>query len=148
MTHASLDLLQTNQEVHWAFSYLGTPWVSGGDGTHGFDCYTFMRHIQRVHFGIEMPVIDTNTEDYRAVANAMHRHDEKQHWIKVQVPQEGDSVLLAHAKYPSHAGVYLEADGGGVLHCVRGEGVVFSRCSSLILSGWGHLEYYRHASRA
>lgn len=148
MTHASLDLLQTNQAVHWAFSYLGTPWVSGGDGSAGYDCYTFMRHIQFAHFGIDMPVIDTSADDYRAVVGAMRQHDEKSNWIHVQDPEEGDCVLMAHAKYPSHAGVYLAADGGGVLHCVRGEGVVFSSCHALYKAGWGRLEYYRHASRA
>jgi len=147
MTHASQDLLQTNQVVHWAFAYLGTPWVSGGDGTDGYDCYTFMRHIQRLHFGIDMPAVETNAEDIRAVALAMREHAEKTNWHHVTQPQEGDSVLMAHAKYPSHAGVYLDVDGGGILHCVRGQGVVFSSLTALNLSGWSRLEFYRHASR-
>lgn len=147
-TPVSQALLQTNQDVHWAFAYLGTPWVSGGDGTLGFDCYTFMRHIQREHFGIDMPMINAAPENYREVVANMRHHDEKSNWQHVTDPREGDSVLMAHAKYPSHAGIYLDVDGGGVLHCVRGQGVVFSSHAALKLSGWSRLEFYRHASHA
>lgn len=143
----SLDLLQTNQSVHWAFSYFNTPWVSGGEGP-GYDCYTFSRMIQRKHFGIDMPAIDVNPEDFRAVAMEMKSSHEKKRWQPSSSPAEGDFVLMAHAKYPSHAGIYLDVDGGGVLHCVRGSGVVFASLAALKLSGWSHLEFYRHASRA
>ncbi|MDT7849912.1 NlpC/P60 family protein [Methylophilus sp. VKM B-3414] len=143
----SLALLQTNQAVHWAFAYLGTPWVRGGEGP-GYDCYSFVRMVQHQHFGIVMPVIDVDADDFRAVATHMQQSHEKANWQRVSQPQEGDCVLMAHAKYPTHIGVYLAADGGGVLHCVRGEGVVFSSLSALVLSGWGRLEYYRYASCA
>lgn len=143
----SLALLQTNQPVHWAFAYLGTPWVRGGEGP-GYDCYTFARMIQRQHFGIDMPLINVDADDFRLVATQMQKNPEKDNWLQVSEPQEGDCVLMAHAKYPSHAGVYLTENNGGVLHCVRGQGVVFSSMDALKLSGWSHLEFYRHASRA
>lgn len=144
----SLDLSQINADLHWAFGYLGTPWVSGGDGALGYDCYTFTRHIQAAHFGITMPAVDVDAYNFKAVANAMRGRESHAQWQRVDTPTEGACVLMAHAKYPSHIGVYLDVDGGGVLHCVRGEGVVFSTLSALQLSGWSRLEFYTHASHA
>lgn len=52
--------------------------------------------------------------------------------------------LAAHARHPSHVGVWVDVDGGGVLHCINGAGVVFQPIKALKAGGWGHLEFYRH----
>ena len=54
-----------------------------------------------------------------------------------------DVVLMRQAKNPVHAGLWLDIDGGGILHCVRGSGVVFQNIASLNLSGWFIDSYYR-----
>lgn len=142
----SLDLSQINQELHWAFGYLGRPWVNGAQGPDAFDCWSFFRHIQSTHFGIDVPIYAIDANNFRAVAETILAADERSAWISVPLPTEGCAVLMAHAKYPSHVGVWLDVDGGGVLHCVRGEGVVFSSISSLKTCGWGRVEYYKHVS--
>ncbi len=58
-------------------------------------------------------------------------------------PQDGDVVLMRQAKNPVHAGIWLDVDGGGVLHCVREIGVVFQDIASLNLCGWFLHSYYR-----
>lgn len=147
MTSAdSQDLLLSNP--HWAAQYIGRPWVNGGQGPDSFDCWGFFRHVQANHYGIDTPLINIDADNYRAVINGFKGHAELQHWPQVNQPQDGDAVLLRHAKYPSHVGVWLDIDGGGVLHCVRGEGVVFSTLTALGFSGWGKIEYHRHASNA
>lgn len=143
---ASLDSLQNN--LHWAFQYIGTPWQSGAQGPHAYDCWGFFRHIQLQHFHVAVPVIDVDANNLKASVAAFTQHVERDHWLRAPVPFEGCAVLMAHAKYPSHVGVYLQVDGGGVLHCVRGEGVVFSTLTSLQLAGWSKLEFYAHASHA
>lgn len=142
----SQALSQINQDLHWAFNYLGRPWVNGAQGPDSFDCWGFFRFIQLHHFGLDLQVINIDADNYRDVAKEMGASSERNDWIKQNVPQEGYAVLMAHAKYPSHVGVWLDADGGGVLHCVRGAGVVFSTLSSLRNSGWGRVEYYKHVS--
>ena len=62
---------------------------------------------------------------------------------EVPVPQDGDVVLMRQAKNPVHAGLWLNIDGGGVLHCVRGNGVVFQNVCSLNTSGWFLDSFYR-----
>ncbi len=50
---------------------------------------------------------------------------------------------MRQAKNPVHAGIWLDVDGGGVLHCVREIGVVFQDVPSLNLCGWFLHSYYR-----
>jgi cell wall-associated NlpC family hydrolase len=146
MKQDSQDLSQTNSDLHWAFEYIGRPWVNGGQGPDNFDCWGFFRFVQLNHFGYEVPTYDVNANDFRTVANTIMEADERVKWEASALPTEGCAVLMAHSKYPSHVGVWLDVDGGGVLHCVRGEGVVFSALSSLKTCGWGRVEYYKHVS--
>lgn len=148
MKTASQDLLPIKPEMHWAIEYIGRPWVNGGQGPDSFDCWGFFRFIQREKFGIDVPMIDIDADHTRAVLSAFSSHDELKMWHPVTMPGEGDAVLMRHSKYPSHIGLYIDVDGGGVLHCVRGEGIVFSNLTALKLTGWARLEFYRHASHA
>jgi cell wall-associated NlpC family hydrolase len=142
----SQDLSQVNQDLHWAFQYLGRPWVSGAIGPDEFDCWGFFRYIQKNHFELNLPVIEVDATKFKLAIDGFKNNEERTNWVKKSTPSNGDAVLMAHAKYPSHVGIWLDVDGGGVLHCVRGEGVVFSTISSLKNSGWGRVEYYKHVS--
>ena len=146
MTSAlTLDLSQTN--FHWAFQYIGTPWESGAQGPNAFDCWSFFRHVQAKHYGLEVPIIAIDANNWRQVIKNFTRHDERFNWKETNQPKDGDAVLMRHSKFPSHVGIWLDVDGGGVLHCVRGEGVVFSSMTSLKFSGWSNIEFFTHESR-
>lgn len=124
---------------HWAVRYIGTPWSHGDH-----DCWGFFRSVQLDQFGRSIPAFPLESYKSMACARAVAGNPERSNWIPVDKPEEGDAVLMAHAKHPSHVGVWISADGGKVLHCVNGPGVVAQTVSQLKLSGWGHLEYYRH----
>lgn len=133
-------------DLHWAFHLIGRPWISGHQGPDSFDCWGFFRYVQRTHFKLEVPFIDADAENFRDVAKKFGGSQERDNWISQTTPKDGDAVLMAHCKYPSHVGIWIDADGGGVLHCVRGEGVVFGTLTSLKNSGWARVEFYRHVS--
>lgn len=145
-----LDFLDSSQtkDIHWAFEYIGMPWVNGGQGPTEFDCWGFFRFIQINHFKRDVPTFDIDANDFRNVAKMIDEAEERSNWVATDTPNHGDAVLMAHSKFPSHVGVWLDADGGGVLHCIRGEGVVFSTISSLKNCGWGRVEYYKYVSNA
>lgn len=124
---------------HWASKYLGDEW-----SRENHDCFIFFRRVQKEQFGRDIPAFDVDAANRMACARAVAANPERGNWLPVDVPQEGDAVLLAHAKHPSHIGVWVDVDGGGVLHCVKGPGVVFQKIISLKSGGWGHLEYMRH----
>jgi len=123
---------------HWAAEYIGKPWVSGDH-----DCWAFFREIQKKHFGIDVPLIDIDSADLMKVAKRFRDDKERNHWNKVEHPEDGDAVLMSHSKFPSHIGIWVDVDGGGVLHCQERTGVVFQRQMDLILGSWPNLEFYR-----
>lgn len=125
--------------MHWAFKYIGMPWVRGEN-----DCWAFFRLVQQEQFGRLIPQFDMERYNRSACIAAVEHNPERNNWRLVEKPQEGDAVLLAHARHPSHVGVWVDVDGGGVLHCVGGSGVVFQTVKSLKSGGWGHVEFYRH----
>lgn len=127
----------------WA-DYIGIPWEAGAQGPDTFDCMAFFRHLQGRHFGIEVPsVIAPDYEDPNALADLMQHHEERQKWARIDKPEHGCAVLVHR---PMHIGTWIDVDGGGVIHCVKGIGVIFTNDSSWQLSGFGRREYYRHCT--
>lgn len=116
-----------------AKQYIGQPWEAG------HDCWAFFRRVQRERFGRDVPVIDVDAFDTRACVKAFVGDDERQRWELVDQPLDGDGVLMSQSRQPTHVGVWVD---GGVLHCVRNTGVVFSTLRSL-KSFYNVLGYYR-----
>ncbi len=128
--------------MHWAESYIGIPWSATGVGPDTFHCWAFVRHIQEKHFGRVLPGIP-NPEDVLSIARGFRDHPERRRWKRVEVAIEGDCVLMRQARYPIHVGVWLDVDGGGVLHCSQEAGVAFQSLTSLALNGWRTEGFYR-----
>ncbi|CDK97874.1 conserved protein of unknown function [Magnetospirillum gryphiswaldense MSR-1 v2] len=128
--------------MHWAAAMIGLPWSPHGRGPDLFNCWEFVRMVQAQHFGRGLPDI-ANPEDTLAMGRIFRDHPERRRWVKVDVPQEGDCVLLRRSRHPIHVGVWLALDGGGVLHCAEDSGVVFQRPDALRLNGWAIEGFYR-----
>lgn len=126
---------------HWASDYIGDPYDAQ---TH--DCWAFCRRVWAEQFNLAVPVVSVSAHSLRAITRAFSRHAERDLWTPVDTPQEGDAVLLAHSRYPSHIGIWVDADGGGVLHCQHPMGVVFSRRDALARAGWARLQFYRRTA--
>lgn len=128
---------------HFANKYIGLPWVAGAQGPDSFDCWGFARYVLKAEYGHDVPQVTTNPDNLRDVLHAFKHDLAFQAFYEVPEPQDGDVVLMRQAKNPVHAGIWLDVDGGGVLHCVRGNGVVFQDVPSLNLCGWFLHSYYR-----
>ena len=129
--------------MHFANKYIGRPWVAGAQGPDSFDCWGFVRYVLKHEYGYDVPQVNVNPECLRDVLHAFRTDLAFQAFIEVDKPQEGDVVLMRQAKNPVHTGLWLDIDGGGVMHCVRENGVVFQNVSSLNLSGWYLHSFYR-----
>ena len=131
---------------HWATHYIGLPWEYGKEGPEAFDCWGFVRAVQRDHFGVEMPAV-TAPESWAKANEMIQSHEERGNWQQVDDPREGDLVLMARNRHPVHIGVLVSANGKlGALHCQQSSGVVFSAIPQLRACGWGALTYYRRAA--
>jgi hypothetical protein len=121
-------------------NYIGIPWEAGAQGPNSYDCMGFFRNIQKEHFGIAVPsIIATNYEDPISLAHLFGDHPERKRWTKLDAPKQGCAVII---RRPMHIGTWLDIDGGGVLHCVKGAGVIFTSDSSWPVSGFGRREFF------
>lgn len=126
---------------HWADAYIGEPWVA-----REHDCWAFFRRVYAEHFGIMVPEIDIDPHAPLIIRHEFARHDERKNWNEIDVPQEGAAVLMGKNRRPAHVGVWIGADGGKVLHCVEGAGVVAQSRPALRLAGWQVLGFYRRVN--
>jgi hypothetical protein len=127
--------------MHWAEQYIGEPWIAGEH-----DCWAFARRVWRERFGRDIPAVDVDATNRLACSRAFAGAEpERANWEPVHVPFEGDAALIGKNTRPSHVGVWVYANGGGVLHCVQGVGVVCNDLTSLALTGWRVLGWYRRA---
>lgn len=127
--------------THWASTYIGAPWVAGEH-----DCWAFCRRVWAERFGLNVPAVDVDAHNLRAITRAISYHPERLLWVAVDTPAEGDAVLMAHNRFPAHVGIWVDADGGGVLHCEESRGVIFTTRAQLAVGGWTRLAYYRRAA--
>lgn len=132
----------TSTADHWALPYIGMPWEAGAKGPDVFDCWGFIVWVNRHHYGRDLPDIPPAAEgNLLALARKFRDHPERKRWHFTDTPKEGDAVLLRQSRHPIHVGIWLDLDGGGVLHCVKGNGVVFQTPQSLQMCAW-HIEGY------
>jgi len=122
---------------------IGLSWVAGARGPEAYDCWGLFLTVQRQHFDRDLPEIPIDALDLRAVLDAFTAHPERQRWQSVSAAEEGDAVLMRQSRYPVHIGVWLDIDGGGVLHAVRHAGVVFQTLAALNAHGWRIEGHYR-----
>ena len=122
---------------------IGLPWVVGAHGPDAYDCWGLFVAVQHTHFQRSLPENPVDATNLRAVLAAFSGHPERQRWQPVPQPEEGDAVLMRQSRYPVHIGVWLDIDGGGVLHAVRHAGVVFQTLAALDAHGWRIEGFYR-----
>lgn len=120
--------------------YLGLPWVAGARGPVAFDCWGLLRHIQNTHYGRRLP--DVTLGQGGTAGEAYADRMQSGAWELTPQPFDGAGVLLRAGSDP-HVGVWLDVDGGGVLHALEGVGVVFQAPQSLRMSGFGRMKFYR-----
>lgn len=126
---------------HFASKYIGQPYRAGL-----FNCWDFVRQVYGNEYGIilnHIPVDETNLKQLMTTVKTTSEH---KNWRPVKQIQEGDLLLMRQSKHPIHVGIWVNIDGGGVLHCIKDSGVVFQTKQSLQLSGWKIEKGYRYAT--
>lgn len=121
---------------------IGLPWVVGAEGPDAYDCWGLARTVQREMFQREMPRISEPPVDVRSLVKFVREHRARTQWREVPGPVHGGLVEMAHGRHPFHIGVYLDIDGGGILHSVNPAGVCWDLEITLRASGWRRFTYH------
>ena len=108
--------------------YIQIPYCDHGRDSNGVDCYGLVRLFFKWEYDIDLPEFDYSSSeldnsDLIDISKPTLRATE------VDDPVEGNIVLMAFGRDPSHVGVYL--DGGYVLHTSSHYGTCCER-----IDGW------------
>jgi cell wall-associated NlpC family hydrolase len=120
----------------WVGEYVGIPFVSGGRGHDGADCYGLIRLVHLERFNRELPLLSGDYSDAENCAETEKLLKARRPLLagrRVETPAPGDVCVIRFYGLASHIGVY--AGGGYVLHSLRLTGSVLQRADDPLISG-------------
>jgi len=119
-------------EYEWVAEHMGCRWKAHAYGPDSFDCWGFVYHIFKTVKGIEIERYQyVDPHNRKNVANAFCDNVNVVTWEKLEKPLEFSVVLLGRSKYPTHCGIYLNVDGGVIVHCSERGGVTVVSLNNL-----------------
>ena len=125
--------------MNWITTYLGQPWINGQQ-----DCWQLVRDVYRNQLQIDLPQIVVDAKNLRAVLTEMESSPHLSDWISINKPEHWSLVFWSQHTRPSHVGVYLNVDGGRILHNTQRTGTVCQPVHDMSQQGWCHPRYYRY----
>jgi hypothetical protein len=132
-----------DRETTFCLGLIGKPWVAGGRGPDTFDCWGLLVHVYRELLGIELPAYTCmDVQNKLMVAKTIVCVFSE--WGVLPTPKHLCAVGISANRKLHHLGVWLDLDGGGVLHASETSGVVFQSVASLRQSGLQNIVYFNH----
>lgn len=119
----------------WAAKYIGIPFVSGGRGFDGADCYGVIRLILANEFSLFLPLLLGNYTDALDSASTSPLFAHNIPLIlgdRIATPVPGNLALIRIRGTLSHVGIY--AGSGYILHTLGKTGSVLARTTSPALA--------------
>lgn len=120
--------------------YIGMDYEAGSFGPTTFNCWGLLHHIQNTYFGVNLPIAPIG--DAVACLDLFESGVHGGLWSKLEQPEHGAGALLRGGNSP-HVGIYLDIDGGGILHALENVGVIFTPVWQLRKMQFGRTTYYR-----
>lgn len=101
-------------------TYLGIPWVKGGNTRIGADCWGLTVMGLRDMYGVELKIYEGSKADGLDLANIITHETAGHDFIKILKPSAGDIATMSD-DFPSHIGLCVGANH--ILHTLEGRGV-------------------------
>ena len=121
----------------WVNDYIGLPWVAYARGPSAFDCAGVVIEVLAKHYNQRtLPsFLNVITDDYRGITAAVEAEKKTGLWRQVAEPEDGAVALFYIRRngdeYVRHLGVYVDIDGGGILHSAEKQQCTFDPVSRL-----------------
>jgi hypothetical protein len=126
--------MDTNQ-IDYIQRLIGQPWER-----RGLHCWALVRDVQSNVYGREIPDGPMGVPTRSKRRELLSRDAKPFGWREVTGPQDGAVVRMHHlGGNPNdleHAGVWIDVDGGRVLHTDNPHGVVADTLAEIHLRGW------------
>lgn len=92
--------------LHWAYEYLGKPYVEGANGPDEYDCWGLVREVCKKRIDCDMPLINVGrTDNQEAITEAVKG------WEKILPPYKEYDVLTMKNAFGRHVGICIKANG-------------------------------------
>lgn len=132
--------------MHWAAQYIGFPYLEGGRGAGGVDCWGLLCLVYAQEFHTILPLIPGVTANNVALFNTMLQRQVLREWVEVDMPSDGCAVAMSQKQAIHHVGLWVDADGGKVIHSWKQQKVIADTLRTLKLKGMKTIKFYRHRS--
>jgi len=130
--------------MHWASKYIGYPYLEGGRGEGGVDCWGLLFVAYLAEFGIALPEIPGVSAEAVLSFNSALAKEVERDWVEIEAPVDGCAVAMSQKVAIHHVGIWAEADGGKVVHSWKQQKVIADTLKSLKLKGMQTIKFYRH----
>ena len=124
----------------WHEAYIGKPWASPPEPPRSFNCGELLRHVYRIHLGLETPPIVADPGNARSCARDIRNLRRYGDFYEVAMPRDFDLALMGLGLHKTHVGLVA---GECVLHCVEGAGVLLEDIFAMLCLGW-KMRFMRH----
>lgn len=92
--------------LHWAYEYLGKPYLEGSDGPDNYDCWGLVRDVCKSKINCDMPLVNIGRNDnLEAIQKAIAG------WVKVNPPYREFDILTMRGAFGRHIGICITANG-------------------------------------
>lgn len=119
---------------------VGLPYEKGSFGPESFNCWGLLYFVQLNYFKVQIPFAPL--EDSEGCRKLFDDQLGQGSWARLERPEHGCGALMRGGETP-HVGIYLDIDGGGILHAMEGVGVIWTPFYKLRSLSFGRTQYYR-----
>ena len=122
--------------MHWVNDYIGLPWVAYARGPYEFDCWGLVLDVLSKQFRIDLPqYLTVKTDDPQGMTKAMLCGLQQNLAEPVKQPAHGAIaccyIVVNGKELLRHVGIYLDIDGGGILHSYEKHACAFDHPKKL-----------------
>lgn len=127
--------------THWAVKYIGLPYCPGGRDKNGVDCWGLLKLIYQDEWNMSLPELPgLPQEDLLKISREILAQI-KVGWTEVSKPRDGCAVAMSQRDALHHVGVWVDVDGGRVLHSPKAP-VVAESIRFLSWKGFKKIQFF------
>jgi len=132
-------------KTHPAAQYIGLKFCAGGRSREtGVDCWGLVRLYYEEQKGIILPDLPGITNaDILGISRTIVQESHGP-WKEISRPEDGCAVGMSLRTLLHHVGIWIEVDGGKVLHCWEGGAVVAESLRMLRLKGIKIIKFFTY----
>lgn len=135
---------------HWAYDYIGLPWIDGATGPKAFGCWGLVSDVLRTRLGFVAPDIVVKSNDNISTILQLAK---RSGWVKVEGLGQEYDVVFMEGLTGRHVGILIQADRK--LHLLHSHGtngpkgptgcVVIQPLSDMAKCGFRNIEFWRRS---